>query len=259
MNGRALALAMAVVAAPLGAYADGMPPPAAPAVAAPCCEVAPIWTGVYIGTHLGGAWSDPSWTFPFAETFNTAAGQSFSSSASGAVWGGHIGANYQFNRFLIGVEVSYAGSRLTNSVIGPLPSNSNRFGIDVSDLFTVSGRLGIVHGQYLFYAKTGYASSQLELNAGPSGGVLARSAQREGGWLVGAGLESRMVSNIIFGLEYNYVGLASDRFTGLTTGTIAGAPFNADIDNAHMHTVLARLSILFGPHACCGEGLLGKY
>ena len=121
MNGRALALAIAVVAAPLGAYADGMPPTVAPAVAAPCCEAAPIWTGVYIGTHLGGAWTDPSWTFPFVETFNTATGQSFSSSASGAVWGGHVGANYQLHHFLIGVEVSYAGSRLRNSVLGPFP------------------------------------------------------------------------------------------------------------------------------------------
>jgi len=109
------------------------------------------------------------------------------------------------------------------------------------------------------YAKTGYANSQLELTAGSSAGVVARAAQREGGWLVGAGLESRIVSNIIFGLEYNYVGLAGDRFRSVTAGTITGAPFNADIDNAHMHTVLARLSILFGPHACCGEGLLGKY
>jgi len=60
-------------------------------------------------------------------------------------------------------------------------------------------------------------------------------------------------------LEYNYIGFASDRFSTLTGGTTPGVPFNADIGNPHMQTFVARLSILFGPNACCSEGVLGKY
>jgi hypothetical protein len=68
-----------------------------------------------------------------------------------------------------------------------------------------------------------------------------------------------MVGNILFGLEYNYVNLPGDRFTGVTGGTGPAGPFNFDINNLQMHTVTARLSILFGPHGCCSEGLIGKY
>ena len=262
MLGRTLAVAAAIMAAPLAASADGPPPsrPLPPATAAYCCEQPAVWTGFYIGTHIGAAWSDPDWGFPFVESFNTAAGQNFSTSASGLLWGGHLGLNYQINRFLIGAEVSYAGNRLSSLVTGPFPpATTDQFVIDAADLFTATGRVGIIHGQYLLYGKAGYASSLIELNAASGGGVTAQASRRESGWTVGGGLEARMVSNIIFGLEYDFVSLGSDRFTTVTSGTVPGGPFNADIDNLHMHTFVARLSVLFGPHACCSEGLIGKY
>jgi hypothetical protein len=55
------------------------------------------------------------------------------------------------------------------------------------------------------------------------------------------------------------VSLPGDRFTAVTGGTAPGLPFNADIGDLHMHSFVARLSILFGPNACCGEGVLGKW
>jgi len=93
---------------------------------------------------------------------------------------------------------------------------------------TVSGRLGVIAGQYLFYAKGGYASSLVEINVGNALGTTAHASQRLSGWLVGGGLESRVVSNIIFGIEYNYINLSGDRFTGVTAGTVPGAPFNVE-------------------------------
>ena len=117
----------------------------------------------------------------------------------------------------------------------------------------------LFHNQFLFYGKGGYASSLVEVNATSSTGVTARASQRENGWVVGGGIESRMVGNILFGLEYNYVSFLGDRVTGVTGGTGPAGPFNFDINNLQMHTVTARLSILFGPHGCCSEGLIGKY
>jgi opacity protein-like surface antigen len=136
----------------------------------------------------------------------------------------------------------------------------DQFRLEASDLFTVAGRFGYVfHDQYLFYGKVGYASSLVEVNALSATGVAAHAQERENGWLIGVGLESRIISNILFGLEYNYIGFSDDRFTALTGGTVPGGPFNADIGNQHMQTFVARLSILFGPQACCSEGVLGKY
>lgn len=262
MTGRMLAVAALLALAPLAAQADGLPPSAPPPPpVAYCCEAPPVWTGLYIGTNIGGAWSDPNWSFPFVETFNTAAGQNFTASTSGLLWGGQLGLNYQFHQhFLVGAEVTYAGSRMSGIVTGPFAAApTDQFNIDAADLFTVSGRLGVIAGQYLFYAKGGYASSLVEIDAGNVAGTTAHASQRLNGWLVGAGLESRVVSNIIFGVEYNYIDLGGARFTGVTAGTAPGAPFNVDISDLQTHTVTARVSILFGPHACCSEGVLGKW
>jgi outer membrane immunogenic protein len=263
MNFRALALAAALIVASSAASADGPPRPAPQVAATYCCEQAlPLWTGFYIGTNIGGAWSDPNWRFPFVEAFSTTSRQSFSPSASGWIWGGHLGLNYQIHHFLIGAEASYAGNRLNDTITGPFAAGpTDQFTIEATDLFTATGRIGVVafHNQFLFYGKGGYASSLVEVKATSAAGVTARASQRENGWVVGGGLESRMVSNLIFGLEYNYVSLPSDRFTGVTSGTGPAGPFNFDISNLQMHTFTARLSVLFGPHACCSEGLIGKY
>ncbi len=256
MNTRALAVIVALTAIPYAARADE-PPPSAPV--AYCCEPPSIWTGVYIGGHVGASWGDPTWTFPFLEAFNTAPGQNFSATAQGAIAGGQIGVNYQISHFLMGVEASYAGSRFSYTVVGPIVNPTDRFTVDTSDLLMGTGRLGFVHGQYLFYGKAGYANANVEVKAARSTAITASASHREGGWTVGGGLESRIISNIIFGLEYNYVSLPGDRFTTVTGGTLPSTAFNADIDSVHMHTVVARLSILFGPHACCGEGVLGKW
>ncbi len=260
-GGRALLLAIGFVLAPSLADADGVPPPPPPPLASPCCEYAPaVWTGFYIGTSVGAAWSEPTWSFPFVEQFNTTAGQNFSTSASGALWGGHLGLNYQIHQFLIGGEVSYAGNRMSSIVTGPFPpATTDRFNTDAADLLLATGRIGFVHGQYLFYGKGGYANSLVELNAISGAGTTAQASRRESGWTVGGGLEGRIISNVIFGLEYNYVSLAGDRFTGLTGGAVPNQPFNVDINDLHMHTFTARLSVLFGPQACCGDGILGKY
>jgi opacity protein-like surface antigen len=261
MHIRALAAAAVTFTITSTAQADGLPPGQPPPVAVACCEPPALWTGVYIGANVGGAWSDPTWSFPFVESFSTIPGQSFSPSASGPVWGGHLGVNYQFHHFLIGAEVGYAGNRLSALTTGPFAvAPLDQFWIGATDLLTIAARFGVVvHDQYLLYGKAGYASSVIELNAISAAGVTANGRERENGWLVGAGVESRIISNVIFGLEYNYISLSSDRFSTLTVGVTPGGPFNADISNVNMQTFVARLSILFGPHACCSEGVLGKY
>jgi outer membrane immunogenic protein len=261
MHIRALAAAAATLIMTIAAEADGPPPGPPPPVAVACCEPPALWTGVYLGTHLGGVWSNPTWTFPLVEPFNTIAGQSFSPSGSGAVWGGHLGVNYQFQHYLIGAEVGYAGNRLDAAATGPFASApQDQFRVSAVDLLTVAGRFGyVVHDQYLVYGKAGYASSLIDVNALTALGVAAHASGRENGWLIGAGVESRIISNVLFGLEYNFIDFSNDRFSTLTGGTTPGAPFNADIGNLHMQTFVARLSILFGPHACCSEGVLGKY
>src|SRR5262249_51265219 len=162
---------------------------------------------------------------------------------------------------VVGAEASFAGDSVKASTTGPFAASpSDRFVLDAADLFTITGRLGwVVHEQYLFYAKGGYANALIELSAASATGVTARASEREHGWVVGVGLDTRIISNILFGLEYNFIGFSGERFAGVTRGPLVGGPFTADIGDLHVQTFVARFSILFGPYACCGEGLLGKY
>ena len=244
MKFRTLMAAAALLGTTGVAAADGQPSRAGYA----CCE-APTWSGVYAGFHAGGAWGDTGWTFPFAETFNTAAGQHFSTSPEGAIVGGHVGINRQFGFFLIGGELSYAGSNMQETVTGPVTAAFplDRFKTEMSDLFTVTGRLGLAADKFLLYGKAGYAVANVDLKvfSGPPGaGITANNNRREDGWTAGGGIEYRLMRSLVLGVEYNYVSLDGGRFTGTTGGTLPGLPFNADLDNFHMHTLTARLSIL---------------
>jgi outer membrane immunogenic protein len=260
MNVRLLTAAVALGLAPLAANADGLPSAPAP-VAANCCAYVPPpdWSGYYAGFHLGGVWSERNWSFPFAESFNTAAGQGFSLSADGAVIGGQLGFNYQITNILVGGEVTGAFTDLEETRIGPLiGAPLNRFKISSQDLFTVAGRLGYVHDKFLFYGKGGYANAGVDVSA-INTGITAGTNQRMNGWTVGGGIEMRLYSEILFGIEYNFIDFSGDRFTGFTTGSSPGLPFHADINDIHTQSVVARLSVLFGPNACCNQGLIGKY
>jgi opacity protein-like surface antigen len=262
MNARLLTAAVALTVGSVVSHADGLPQERAPAqVAGPCCEYVPTpnWSGVYAGLHVGAARSKTGWTFPFDESFNTAAGQNFPISAEGGAVGGHLGVNYQFWRILVGAEVSYTLVDLSDIVIGPIAgSPTDRFKVDERDLFTLTGRLGVTHDKFLLYGKAGFASTIVDVTAFSPTGVMAQATQRANGWIVGGGLDTRIFSDVLLGVEYNYVTLPGERFTSLTNATPAG-PFNVDIRDIHMQTIVARLSILFGPNACCHDGLFGKY
>ena len=75
-------------------------------------------------------------------------------------------------------------------------------------------------------------------------GISAVANHREDGWTVGAGWEYRIGRSLVFGIEYDYIDLSGSRFSSLTGGTVVGSPFRVDVDDLHMHTLTARLSIL---------------
>ena len=213
-----------------------------------CCE-APTWSGVYAGFHAGGAWADTGWAFPFVETYNTAPWQHFSTKPQGAIVGGQLGYNHQFGAFLIGAEISFAGSNMTETLSGPVATAfpDDAFRTHLSDLFTTVARFGLTIDRVMLYGKAGYANANVDLKANsglPVPGISAHTSSHDDGWVIGGGIEYRAMRSFIFGIDYNYVTLSSGRFTGTTGGTVPGSPFNVDLDDTHFHSVTARLSIL---------------
>ena len=229
---------------PGAAFADGMPSRTGYA----CCE-SPTWSGVYAGFYAGGAWADTGWSFPFVETYNTAPGQHFSTSPQGAIVGMQAGINYQMGVFLVGAEALFAGSNMVETLTGPVTPAlpADRLRTEISNLFTATGRVGVVADKLLLYGKGGYANSNVDVKAlsgPPVPGITANANRASDGWVVGSGLEYRIGRSLVLGVEYNYVDLSGTRFATTTGGSVPGGPFNVDLGEVRFQTVTARLSIL---------------
>jgi outer membrane immunogenic protein len=237
-------IALGLLAVPGIANADGMPSRSA----SHCCD-SPTWTGVYAGFYAGGAWANTDWTFPTVETFNTVPGQHFSMSPQGEIVGMQAGVNYQYGYFLVGAEASFGGSNMVETVTGPMTAAlpADRLRTEVSNLFTTTGRFGLVADKLLFYGKGGYANSNVTVRAlsgPPVPGITAHDNRASDGWIVGGGLEYRLRRSLVLGVEYNYVALSGTRFSTTTSGTVPDGPFNVDLGDVRFQTVTARLSIL---------------
>ena len=121
-------------------------PAQAPAVYAP--PPPPFsWTGFYIGGNLGVAWTDAS---VCCDNF----GNSFSNSQQAVfTGGGQVGANYQFNWAVVGVEADFdwlANNHNSSNAVGAFQFSANDRWVT-----TLAARFGVAVDNWLFYAKGG--------------------------------------------------------------------------------------------------------
>jgi hypothetical protein len=79
---------------------------------APRASSAYDWTGIYIGADGGYSWDTSSGTLTTAEGVPLAP---YSYGVEGPLAGAFIGGNYQFNRFVVGVEGDWQWSNLTGN------------------------------------------------------------------------------------------------------------------------------------------------
>lgn len=195
----------------------------APTIAAP----APVfydWTGVYGGLHAGYFWGD--------------IGNDFGSlDLDGFMAGGQIGANWQFDQFVFGVEADLSwvdgDETFTDPGVGTLSAELNWLG-------TIRGRAGIAIDRFLVYGTGGVAFGGVDMSlvgVGPFAGIVADDDQTMVGWTVGAGVEAAMTENLSVKLEYLYVDLGDEDFFN-----IAAPVGSFDVDG---HIVRAGLNYRF--------------
>lgn len=195
------------------------------------------WTGFYVGSHLGGAWTDNDWS-NISLTNERAA---FSS--SGFAGGLHAGYQVQFGQLVAGVEVGYTWLDASDTVRSVVVPAAVTYGTSVDDLLTIVGRLGVASGPWLFYGRAGYASADVEYRGAQSaiGDSFSRSDRRDG-YVVGLGVEHMLTRNLVLGLEYNFVSLDGGTVTGLTQ---LGIPYTLRADDVEIQSLMARLNWRF--------------
>ena len=241
MTLRALAGGLAVAAgaaASLGAaVAADLPvpaaqPPTAPVAYAPAAVYS--WTGFYLGAHAGAGFAGSSWNDPFTGGNNT-----FNS--SGFLGGGQIGANYQLNRLVLGVEGDFSWTGLglkgqgTDSIGDTLNTTANWTS-------TVTGRVGAAFDRLLAYGKGGGAFAQDKSGFTDLFGNNASTSFTRTGWTVGAGLEYALGNHWTARLEYDYFGFGAQTLNFATATTPS---YNANA-NLNVQEIKAGLNFKFG-------------
>jgi outer membrane immunogenic protein len=227
------------------ALAADLRPRPAPVPYVPAAVPVYNWTGFYIGGNLGAAWTHIN--------VNDSLGDSFSNSQQAVfAGGGQVGANYQFNWLVVGVEGDFDwlsnnhnSSNAISTPVGPLQFSANDRWIA-----TVAGRVGVAADNWLFYAKggggwVGVNNPTLTIVNGPS--ISLSNSNSTTGWLAGGGIEWGFAPNWTARVEYDFLGLNDSSFTI--------APFGTALDNrvitthdVNVQTATVGINYLFNWH-----------
>jgi outer membrane immunogenic protein len=244
----ALAASQTASAADLGPVRRA-PPPAAPAFVPP-----PVfnWTGFYVGGNLGVAWTQADVTDNFGNGFSTSQRAVFTG-------GGQVGANYQWNWLVVGVEGDFDWLANNHNSSNTLLVNGNAFQLSANDrwITTVTGRVGYAFnlfgangwgwnpgngGNWLIYAKGGWGWAGVNnftlTNVTTGGSISVSNSNSNDGPVGGVGVEWAFAPNWTAKLEYDRLFLNDSNFTG-----VFGE--NINISNRDVQTVTVGINYLF--------------
>jgi outer membrane immunogenic protein len=213
----------AVIAGP--AIAAEMP------VKAPVKAVAPPpavydWSGIYFGVHAGYAWSTFDAAFVGIPNFKV--------SPDVAIYGGQMGVQHQFGKFVLGVEGSLSAA-VRNSFAStdcPPPNNvAFACAARLKNVLTVGPRLGWAMGEWMShewmpYVTGGYASAtfpeKITIKAAPANPFV--DSHQHSGWYIGGGVDMALWRGLTVGLDYRHYVLDSANY--VPSRIVAGGAFD---------------------------------
>jgi outer membrane immunogenic protein len=178
------------------ANADGMPSKGRVVYDTPA-----TWSGFYIGSHTGYAWSsiDARFTDPPNLTYSVDDSQ--------AVYGLQIGLQHQWDKLVVGVEGYLSFALRDVAGVTTCPNNlawncTERF----DDVFTLGARLGWANGVWMPYITGGYASGAFAHRTvvASTNVPVQFTRDRYDGWYIGGGLDWIVYPNWVLGLEYRH-------------------------------------------------------
>jgi len=224
------------------------PPPAPPA---------PVysWTGWYVGINGGWGWASGCCTYGANGTnFDTVNGATVNTSGSinGGLFGGQIGANYQINALVLGIEGDWdwSGQSRTNGSVCILEPACENNATNVSEtvkipwIATVRGRFGYAADRVLFYGTGGVAfistSDNITGTTFGFSGTFFNASTTSTGWTAGAGVEWAFAQNWTAKVEYLYVAANVSSQTGAVP--VIGGTLT---ESGNIHDSLIRAGINF--------------
>ncbi|MDB5594985.1 MAG: hypothetical protein JWM36_1946 [Hyphomicrobiales bacterium] len=168
------------------------------------------WTGFYVGAVAGYGFGTQKSTSIFVPG-------SVNVRTDGVVGGVTAGYNYQVASFVFGLEADIMGSaqKGSGSAIDPLSASPSVPSGKIDWMGTVRGRVGYAIDKLLIYGTGGLAVGGVKgtltnvIGAGDNRSVSGTQY----GWVLGAGLEYAITSNISAKIEYLYADLGKKSYT----------------------------------------------
>jgi outer membrane immunogenic protein len=234
---RNVLLAAALITLPQTAQADGMPSVGTPAPRSDLPEVLVrdySWSGIYIGGHAGGATASWDWTF-------TNPTEPINQRRTSFLGGAQAGIQKQWSWIVLGAEVTYSWPDLGTTSASVAAPGTTRTS-ELSQLFTVTGRVGFAQDNMMFYFKGGWATADIGFQSANTGGggLLTSASSREQGYVAGLGFEYGLHQNITIGLEYDFLHFNSPTHGQVPTG---GGPATSFTEGGvEVQALVARLN-----------------
>jgi outer membrane immunogenic protein len=213
-----------------GAWAADLPNEKGPPVYAPPPPQF-TWTGLYIGAQAGYEWGNTSASL-VTDPGNAFIAPAAGVSPSGVVGGGHIGYNYQFSQFVIGIEGDVEGTSASSSA---LEAGGATFSENNEIQGSVRGRIGWAWDRVLIYGTGGVAFASVR-DSSTFGPFVDSETTGRTGWTAGGGVEYALDPNWSVRAEYRYTDYGTYDLALPTTG--AG-------DAARLHNTDNRAEIGF--------------
>jgi len=224
-------VASAFAATSSAVCADGMAAPRAKAA----FEAPASWSGFYVGTNAGYAFST-------IDTSSPVAGTSTSVDYDSEFWGVVLGVQHQFGGVVVGVEGNLLSMFIDKPGATACPTAGFTCTNRIEDILSVGGRLGVPMGHWMPYVSGGYASSSIAFRGRTTAAPFTANEDgrsRNDGWYVGVGFDMVVAPGWTTGLEYRHYDFDDTRFT---TFSPAGALVETLQQNATVDTVSIRLT-----------------
>jgi outer membrane immunogenic protein len=211
-------------------------------------KVTSDWSGFYVGGHLGCAWAGQTWT----NTNNAiigGLGDTATFDNDGWIGGAQLGYNWQFGRWVVGLEGTYSNGNSKDETAGQDGIFAYRLSADISHIITATARLGYAFdNRFMGYVKAGFASAEIEAGSFLTNGAQSASgssSSRHNGYALGAGIEYMATNNIVLGLDYTFINLEDKEYSFACGAVCVTAP-RANVDPDDIHMLTGRISFKFG-------------
>jgi outer membrane immunogenic protein len=215
------------------------------------------WSGFYVGGNVGWGYTSAESTFQVENALTADLdiidSQNYAQTASYLTGGVQAGWQRQWNTWVFGIEAGYTAVRFDTNEFAPdliaTTSDLTR-SVKLSDIFTLTGRVGYAYEQWLAYAKGGWANADVSgtYTQVSTGTVLSTASGRQNGWTAGVGVDYAIHPNLFLGVEYNYMSIRTGLIPPDFTVGPTVAPFNVltGATNTDTQNVVLRLNYRFG-------------